>query len=80
MVNDCLITLCLGGAAGVYVLDIDAVYEHLTTSMASRLHRRWPRMGAQARRFVRFIDPNWFHRTADGGMRRGAQQAVRQST
>jgi AbiV family abortive infection protein len=71
-VNDCFIMLCLGGSTGVYVLDIDAVYSHITVALASRLHRSWPRMGSRTGRFSRLVDPSWWRRrTNRGSERRG---------
>jgi len=53
MVNDCFVTLCIGRWTGEFMLDIDRVYVTLTMRLAGQLIRRWTRMGAQARRFMK---------------------------
>ena len=59
MVNDCLVTMCVGCSSDVYLFDVDDVQEGLTLSLARRLVRQWPRMGAEARTFVRTVNQTW---------------------
>jgi AbiV family abortive infection protein len=60
MVSDCLITMCVGCSSDVYLFDVDDVQEGLTLELARRLVRQWPRMGAEARAFIRTVNPGWW--------------------
>lgn len=71
MVNDCLVTMCIGCSSGVYEFEVEDVQAGLTGGLARRLNRQWPRMGAEALRFIRRVDPSWSGTRASPRVRRG---------
>lgn len=73
IVNDCLVSMCIGCSADVYLLDIDDVHKELNLSLARRLNRNWPRMGREAQKFVKEVNPAWWKaRVRNQHRRRGA--------